>query len=596
MKKDLYKTAAELLRKYKPQPPATACLLVLTGACALSFAAGRSTAVNQTGESEAVTKSESIADSGQLSGISPATPSFLFPPYARYADATPSNAEIMDPCVLNLASLYGENAHTAAVTDSYAGRLYKSLTARDAQWFSGIYDLYNYTPEQMAAILGLPLESVTTQSGLIPEFRNISIQFINGDGQAVNGGSNVRDIISMVNVLHYYGLLSGLEEMEAYAGSLWNASHNYTVTMSPVYYCDGSCLSENTPPAKEQNQGETTAEESVGGDSTTAESAAEENTVEESTVEESNPVESTAEKGSNSEASTVSSESADVSAISASPSSASAPSSSPSLESTAEGEDIPQHDQPESQTGQTDVVQSCPGHVDCTIQVLIRGSEETNSLFKTPAAMPSGNEGSVTVAAWDEAAISYVRELMAQDWYKLYGLNTSDIPMGNPLTAQEIELYMKLVPEDASETRKGFIRYALSSVGKIPYYWGGKPSAPGYTGNNFGSLTTPDEDGRLLKGLDCSGWINWVYWSVTGRGLGAQSTGTLLGSGVPITKDQLQPGDICIRTGPMSHVVIFLGWTDDGQMICIQETTGNSNNVEVGIKESDWESYRRIIE
>ena len=46
----------------------------------------------------------------------------------------------------------------------------------------------------------------------------------------------------------------------------------------------------------------------------------------------------------------------------------------------------------------------------------------------------------------------------------------------------------------------------------------------------------------------------------------------------------------------MAHVVIFLGWTAEGNMLCIQETTGNSNNVEVGTVTSDWESYLRILE
>ena len=48
--------------------------------------------------------------------------------------------------------------------------------------------------------------------------------------------------------------------------------------------------------------------------------------------------------------------------------------------------------------------------------------------------------------------------------------------------------------------------------------------------------------------------------------------------------------------GPSAHVVIFLGWAADGQMLCIQETSGNVNNVEVGIAASDWQSYRRILE
>lgn len=109
-------------------------------------------------------------------------------------------------------------------------------------------------------------------------------------------------------------------------------------------------------------------------------------------------------------------------------------------------------------------------------------------------------------------------------------------------------------------------------------------------------MVSPDVDGRFLKGLDCSGWINWVYWSVTGKGLGAESTSTLLSSGKAISKDQLQPGDICIRTGSMAHVVIFLGWGEDGKTLCIQETSGNINNVEVGINNSEWQSFRRIID
>lgn len=115
--------------------------------------------------------------------------------------------------------------------------------------------------------------------------------------------------------------------------------------------------------------------------------------------------------------------------------------------------------------------------------------------------------------------------LLSQDWYEMYGINAADLLAICPLTGDEIEFFMKLVPMDASQVRRDMVRYALASVGKIPYYWGGKPSRPGYTGNHFGSVVQPDREGRFLKGLDCSGWINWVYWSVTGQSLGAQSTG-----------------------------------------------------------------------
>ena len=225
---------------------------------------------------------------------------------------------------------------------------------------------------------------------------------------------------------------------------------------------------------------------------------------------------------------------------------------------------------------------------------VIKGTAEADSLFRAADSLEAVKTSGWT--GWNTHTMNMTGVLLAQDWSQEYGLYTVDYPVKGLLNSREIEQYMGLVPEDASQQRKDFVRYALTSVGKIPYYWGGKPSAPGYTGNSFGSLTVPDEDGRILKGLDCSGWINWVYWSATGRGLGAQSTRTLLGSGTPVSRDELLPGDICIRFNPMAHVVIFLGWTAEGNMLCIQETTGNSNNVEVGTVTSDWESYRRILE
>ena len=54
-----------------------------------------------------------------------------------------------------------------------------------------------------------------------------------------------------------------------------------------------------------------------------------------------------------------------------------------------------------------------------------------------------------------------------------------------PLSTTEIDSYMSRLPKDTSETRKNIIRYALQSVGKVPYYWGGKASAQNYTGKQF---------------------------------------------------------------------------------------------------------------
>lgn len=91
----------------------------------------------------------------------------------------------------------------------------------------------------------------------------------------------------------------------------------------------------------------------------------------------------------------------------------------------------------------------------------------------------------------------------------MYGLVSSEFALGNPLTPAEIASYLDLLPEDLSPERRAVITCALNSVGKIPYYYGGKPSTAGLSGNHFASVTSPDYKGRILSGLDCSGWVNW---------------------------------------------------------------------------------------
>ena len=110
----------------------------------------------------------------------------------------------------------------------------------------------------------------------------------------------------------------------------------------------------------------------------------------------------------------------------------------------------------------------------------------------------------------------WARNIYAQDWYDLYGISLSQGGMASAtLTESEIQEILDALPEDLSEERYNVVKWALESVGQIPYYFGGKPDVPGYEGNNFGSIIGPDEKGRTLKGLDCSGFLEWVYWSVT---------------------------------------------------------------------------------
>lgn len=597
MKKSDY---IQVIKKYKREILQCSALAVtVVCACAMSYMAGRySGRLNApaAGSSEG----GAVETTSQYIDLAPGSPSFLFPPGAACRDATPSNADMMDSQVLNLAYLYEDGADSTDPADSYAGRLYDLLALKDASWISGLYDLYNYTPQQLAALLGLPETAVTSPSGIIPEFRNISVHFVNSEQQETGSTSNAREIISIINTLHYFGILKDMKTMEDCADKLWNASHKYSVRIGGIYYCDGSCLDEAADGRRDADEsgteaaGAETAGAVVAG-SQTAGAEAVEATVAGSETTGAEAVEAVAGAETVGTAATgtdaVESGAAVGEPVGSMAASAEAEAETAAVASFSDASSVGSGD---SDTGPADGSRTCPGHVDCTVLAVVKGTAEADSLFQAADTLEAVKASGWT--GWNADTRNMAGALLAQDWSQEYGLYTVDYPVKGLLNSQEIELYMSLGPEDASRQRKDFVRYALTSVGKIPYYWGGKPSAPGYTGNGFGSLTVPDEDGRLLKGLDCSGWINWVYWSVTGKGLGAQSTGTLLGCGSPVARDELLPGDICIRFNPMAHVVIFLGWTAEGNMLCIQETTGNSNNVEVGTVTSNWESYRRILE
>lgn len=632
MKKSDY---IQVIKKYKREILQCSALAVtVVCACAMSYMAGRySGRLNApaAGSSEG----GAVETTSQYIDLAPGSPSFLFPPGAACRDATPSNADMMDSQVLNLAYLYEDGADSTDPADSYAGRLYDLLALKDASWISGLYDLYNYTPQQLAALLGLPETAVTSPSGIIPEFRNISVHFVNSEQQETGSTSNAREIISIINTLHYFGILKDMKTMEDCADKLWNASHKYSVRIGGIYYCDGSCLDEAADGRRDADESGTEAagaqtagvepadaviagseaagaeavgaavagSEAAGGEtagavvagSQTAGAEAVEAAVAGSETTGAEAVEAVAGAETVGTAATgtdaVESGAAVGEPVGSMAASAAAEAETAAVASFSDASSVGSG---ASDTGPADGSRTCPGHVDCTVLAVVKGTAEADSLFQAADTLEAVKASGWT--GWNADTRNMAGALLAQDWSQEYGLYTVDYPVKGLLNSQEIELYMSLVPEDASRQRKDFVRYALTSVGKIPYYWGGKPSAPGYTGNGFGSLTVPDEDGRLLKGLDCSGWINWVYWSVTGKGLGAQSTGTLLGCGSPVARDELLPGDICIRFNPMAHVVIFLGWTEEGNMLCIQETTGNSNNVEVGTVTSNWESYRRILE
>lgn len=123
------------------------------------------------------------------------------------------------------------------------------------------------------------------------------------------------------------------------------------------------------------------------------------------------------------------------------------------------------------------------------------------------------------------------------------------------LTNEEVlEIYE--IPEDISLERQEILRVALSLYGKIDYEWGGKAKHAGWH-------EEWEEEG---EGLDCSGYVDWVYWTAFGERIkGISSTGNISYNCREISKEELLPGDLGLffcggsNETATNHVGIYLG-------------------------------------
>ncbi len=240
----------------------------------------------------------------------------------------------------------------------------------------------------------------------------------------------------------------------------------------------------------------------------------------------------------------------------------------------------------------------CEGHINLTIRATIIGlKEESRNLLQLDERSNSDKNYTESWKGWSMLRKRCVQDLLSQDWYDLYGLTVHEsMYIQNPLSKAEIEYYMDMLPEDTSAERRALVELALQSVGCIPYYWGGKPYGPGYDGNGFGTPILPDENGRSLRGLDCSGWIAWLYWTALGRHLPYESTSGLYALGKQVDRSELKPGDYIVRTGDDAHVCLFLAWAPDGTMYVIHERGSSSNNVIVSNYDLYWPYYRNLLD
>lgn len=148
-----------------------------------------------------------------------------------------------------------------------------------------------------------------------------------------------------------------------------------------------------------------------------------------------------------------------------------------------------------------------------------------------------------------------------------------------PLTDEEMIAFVE--KQNCSDKRKHVLSTALSLVGKVPYFWGGKSSAGWNEEWNTPKLVTAagsSSTGTIRPyGLDCSGFTDWTYKTALGVSIEAGSWNQWDNS-YKITEEELLPGDLGFLAVPgtvdTNHVLIYAGISESGEHMWVHCESG----------------------
>nr|WP_325223262.1 NlpC/P60 family protein [uncultured Oscillibacter sp.] len=157
------------------------------------------------------------------------------------------------------------------------------------------------------------------------------------------------------------------------------------------------------------------------------------------------------------------------------------------------------------------------------------------------------------------------------------------------LSPQEVQEILSRLPDDLSEQRRQVVLTAYQLLGKVNYFWGGKSLVLGWdsrwgTPKEVWAAGSPSTGTIRPYGLDCSGFVDWVFYNVSGgsyvigHGGGASAQHSYC---TAITWADAQPGDLVFYPGD-SHVGIVCGFDSGGNIQIIHCASGSNNVVVTG--------------
>lgn len=472
------------------------------------------------------------------------------------------------PTVLNTETVEEIEVNPNSPMESVAGKAFTKLMDKYRVFENSLYNLADIQPEIVARQNRINVDKIMGDFNpddknqifgdkytyKVPNFTHVNINYFDGDGNELSEYNNVKDIISMASVFTYYHDPYDYNTFLDYCYNLFNNSLSYKIEISDLYHCSGCTYFD------ESLYGELKSTTSVTTHK--IKKNLNEQEIKNPDYKKTGRVYRT-----------------DIDKIDIKE-----PDYDNYINSVESGETLVER------------FNYCPGHLDLDINVTTLSLYEKRGLVSLDAEYGNNEEFyNEEWSGWDLLKIIKARNISNEDWDEKYGIAVSYIQYIKPLTQEEVNYYLSRLDKNISEDRFRLIETALKSVARIPYYYGGKPIRKGYINNNFGSKVKADYKGRVLKGLDCSGWVTWVYWTTFDKKL-VQSEGTnkLALEGVKIRRYELLPGDLIVRPGYDSHVMMFLEWAENGKMRVIHEN-GSVDNVSVGTFEAYYPNYRRIL-
>lgn len=160
------------------------------------------------------------------------------------------------------------------------------------------------------------------------------------------------------------------------------------------------------------------------------------------------------------------------------------------------------------------------------------------------------------------------------------------------LTPEQVQEMLENLPDDLSPERRAVMEAAYSLVGKVNYFWGGKSEVIGWD-NRWGTPMKVTSAGSsttgmtLPFGLDCSGFVAWVFINATGdpsyANVISHGARNQYGKCEKISCNEAQPGDLVFYPD-LGHVGIVAGQDGNGDILVVHCASSQNNVVVTGLQ------------